>query len=148
MSMDPSQYPPQYPPASGYGQPQQPPSGSGYEQPPAYGYAPPSYPMYGQPVAAPMPTKTSGWAIASLICSIVGVSLLGVIFGHIALNEIKKSNGMVEGHGLALAGVIIGYVGLGIGLCVCAIYGIGIAAVLTNPSAYPTPSGFVGLLPW
>src|SRR5262249_31531735 len=117
MSMDPSQqYPPQYPNAGGYGQPQQP---SGDDQPPAYGYAQPSDPMYGQAAAAPVATKTSGWAIASLVCSLVGAGLLGVIFGHIALNEIKKSNGFIEGRGLALAGLIIGYIGLGIGLCVC-----------------------------
>lgn len=63
-------------------------------------------------------SKTSGKAIASLILSIVWAyglgSILGIIFGHIARSEIKKSNGKLTGGGLALAGLIIGYITLGI----------------------------------
>ena len=64
--------------------------------------------------------KTSGKAIASLILSIVGIfliaipSIIGIILGHIARSEIKKSNGLIEGKGLALAGLIIGYITVGI----------------------------------
>jgi hypothetical protein len=52
-------------------------------------------------------------AIASLVCSLSGLlcgvgALLGIIFGHIALSQIKR-NGQ-EGRGLAIAGTIIGYV--------------------------------------
>src|SRR5579859_7152349 len=53
-------------------------------------------------------------AIASLICSIVGIAILGIIFGHIALSEIKRSNGWQEGRGMALAGLIIGYIEIGL----------------------------------
>jgi len=61
-----------------------------------------------------MPPSTNPWAIASLICSIVGIAILGIIFGHIALSEIKRSNGWQEGRGMALAGLIIGYIEIGL----------------------------------
>jgi serine/threonine protein kinase len=60
--------------------------------------------------ALSMPVITSGWAIASLVCSLLGIGLLGVIFGFVAQNEIRKSDGRVGGSGLAKAGIIIGFV--------------------------------------
>jgi len=78
---------------------------------------------YGQPYAGPMPPSTNGLAIASLICSIgsylllPGVAaVLGVIFGHLALGQIRASQGREEGRGMAIAGLILGYVNLA--LCV------------------------------
>jgi hypothetical protein len=60
--------------------------------------------------------------VASLVCSIVmlgGVgSLLGVVFGHVSRNQARRA-GMVPS-GLALAGLIIGYIGL-VGLPMAAI---------------------------
>ena len=93
----PPPYPPNYPPP-------------GANPPPPGGYGPP-YPNPGyQPYyPGPMPPSTNSWALASLTCSLVGISILGVIFGHIALSEIKRSNGWQTGHGMALAGLIIGY---------------------------------------
>ena len=66
----------------------------------------------------------NGKAIASLVCGCVGViccnifipSILAVIFGHIAKGEIRASGGQQGGDGMALAGLILGYVGLGIGV--------------------------------
>lgn len=85
---------------------------------PPYGSAASPYgyiaPIYGQPASAP---PTSGFAIASLVCSIAGWflipfvgGLLGVIFGHIAWREIQRSQGWRRGGGLALAGLILGYI--------------------------------------
>jgi len=75
---------------------------------------PPPQPPIPAPQQAPHQTspQTSGLAIASLVCSIVGVSLIAIILGHIALGKIRRSNGAVDGKGLALAGTIVGYVGL------------------------------------
>jgi|GEM_PF-678579 len=75
---------------------------------------PPPQPPIQAPQPAPQytPPQTSGLAIASLVCSVVGVSLVAVILGHIALGKIHRSNGAVDGKGLALAGTIVGYVGL------------------------------------
>ncbi len=60
--------------------------------------------------------KTAGLAIASLILGILGVTCLGplgaipaVICGHLAKSDIKRSPDAVQGDGLALAGLILGY---------------------------------------
>lgn len=59
---------------------------------------------------------TPGKAIASLILSIVGLvlcpyvfSVLALVFGYMARGEIKRSGGGLQGEGLALAGIIIGW---------------------------------------
>ncbi|MBO9577958.1 MAG: DUF4190 domain-containing protein [Microbacteriaceae bacterium] len=91
---------------SGYGaQPGHPPYQPGYA---AY---PPAYPAYGP---APVPV-TNGMAVASFVLSLVGLvvafvgPLLAIIFGHVALSQIKaKGEG---GRGLAIAGLVIGYIG-------------------------------------
>ena len=61
------------------------------------------------------PVRTSGLAIASLVLSLLGPvgCIPAVICGHIALSQIRKSTGL-SGRGLALAGVIIGYIMLGV----------------------------------
>ena len=72
--------------------------------PPPYGaYPPPPYDPYGY--AAP-PRPTNGMAIASLICAFL-FAPLGIIFGHISLSQIKRTG--EEGHGLAVAGLVISY---------------------------------------
>jgi hypothetical protein len=65
--------------------------------------------------------KTSGYAIASLVCSLVGAltcctivpSVLGIVFGGIALGPIRR--GEVTGRGLAISGIIVGVAGLLLG---------------------------------
>lgn len=68
-------------------------------------------------LAAPptQPARTSGTAIASLVLSLFGPigCIPAVICGHIALIQIGR-NAVIKGRGLALAGVIIGYVVLGL----------------------------------
>ncbi len=61
------------------------------------------------------PARTSGLAIASLVLSLVIPigCIPAIICGHIALRKIEK-NAMIQGRGLALAGLIIGYVVLGL----------------------------------
>jgi len=66
-------------------------------------------------------TKKKGLAIVSLVCGIIGgyastVSIIAVICGHLALNKIKKDPNLYSGKGLAIAGLILGYLGLAIGL--------------------------------
>jgi hypothetical protein len=59
---------------------------------------------------------TSGKAIASLVLSLVWIgglgSLLAVIFGFSARGDIRQSRGRLGGDGLAIAGLIIGILGL------------------------------------
>jgi peptidyl-prolyl cis-trans isomerase B (cyclophilin B) len=54
--------------------------------------------------------KTNVLAIVSLVTSIIGLSIVGIITGHIGMNQIKKTG--ESGRGLATAGLIIGYLGL------------------------------------
>ncbi|MGZ3581579.1 MAG: DUF4190 domain-containing protein [Ktedonobacterales bacterium] len=87
-----------------------------------YPPAPPQYPAYGTPpysgyYAGPMPQSTNAMAIASLACSIASFfiapligAVLGVIFGHMALKQLRTSP--EQGHGMAVAGLIIGYIHL------------------------------------
>lgn len=71
------------------------------------------------PYATPVPTvpvATSGKAIGSLVCGLLffffPASIVAVVLGHIALSEIKKSGGRIGGHGLAIAGLVLGYAGI------------------------------------
>jgi Domain of unknown function (DUF4190)/Septum formation len=68
-------------------------------------YPPQPYAQYGQQPAYPPPRSTNGFAIASLILGILGVILLSVIFGIIALSQTK--DGKQAGRGMAIAGLVI-----------------------------------------
>ena len=83
-----------------------------------------------QPAAAP-PSKTSGLAIASLVTSLLGLSLIAVITGHIAKKQIRESMGALTGDGLATAGLIIGYIGLVISICACIVMIIYFGSIIT-----------------
>jgi hypothetical protein len=105
---------PQQPNAYGQLQPQYTqPHPQAYPQPQPYGqYGYPPQPGYGY---APQPPQQQeqGLAIASLICSLVGLifclpAILGIIFGHIGYSKAKR--GEAGGQGMAQAGMIIGYV--------------------------------------
>ena len=62
------------------------------------------------------PEKTSGMAIASFIFGLLflffPLSILAVVFGHISLSQIKNSAGRLGGKGLAIAGLVLGYLGI------------------------------------
>lgn len=111
---------PGYPPPPGYPQPDH--QQQGYQQAgyPPPGMPPPGYPPqyqggYGapyDPYAPARPVGTNGKAIAALVTSLSGLffcgvpSIVGVILGIIAMRETKRTG--QEGHGMALAGVIVG----------------------------------------
>ncbi len=84
--------------------------------------------MTTPPVEQPPVAKTSGYAITSFVSSLLGVCPLAIIFGHMALSQIKKSGGQLGGYGIALAGTIIGYVTIPIVLSLVAILFVGARA--------------------
>ncbi|MGV0811650.1 DUF4190 domain-containing protein [Mycolicibacterium boenickei] len=115
-------YPPPFPAGAGY-----PPPVPGYPPPPGYGppggypggYGAPGYPGgYGAPPAG----NTNSLAIGSLVSSILSLPLLGMCgigllaafvgigLGISAVNQIKQTR--QDGHGLAVAGIIVGAVGV------------------------------------
>jgi len=50
--------------------------------------------------------------ILSLVCFTIFTAIPGVICGHKALSRIKRSNGTLTGQGLAIAGLVTGYMGI------------------------------------
>src|SRR4051812_48034234 len=79
--------------------------------------APPAPPVpYGYQPQRAVP-ETNGLAIASLTAGILWLAWLGsiaaVIFGHVALAQIKRSGGRETGQGLAIAGLVLGWLGVG-----------------------------------
>lgn len=86
--------------------------------------SPPLIPEGAQPPVTPvsgpatLAARTEPLAIWSLVLSLVGVFCCGFLFsipavicGHMALARIKK-NPHLQGGGLAMAGLIIGYLGM------------------------------------
>ncbi len=104
-----------------------------YEEPPTplpAGEAPPRQGATSPYAAAT--TATSGelnmLAVVALIASCVGFTVPGIVMGHIALSQIKKSG--ESGHGLALAAVIVGYVLTVVVIIVVVLYFILIFAAI------------------
>jgi uncharacterized membrane protein len=72
-------------------------------------------------------TPTSGLAIASLVSSILGLtliptigSIIGLVLGYMARQQIEESMGRQSGEGVAKAGIILGWIGVGLavlGVC-------------------------------
>jgi hypothetical protein len=75
--------------------------------------------------AAGQVSPTNGLAVTSMVCGIVGLMLLffcgvisglaalpAVIFGHMALRAIKEAQIPLGGRGMAIAGLVTGYLGL------------------------------------
>jgi hypothetical protein len=79
--------------------------------PPGYPAGPGYFPVY-DPYLPTRPLGTNGKAIASLVSSVAGLtccgvtSIAGVILGVIAMSETRRTG--QDGHGLALAGTVIG----------------------------------------
>jgi hypothetical protein len=84
--------------------------------------APPPPPQYyGQPQYQYGPGRpsqtTNGMAVASLVLGILWIfwigSILAVIFGYVGKGQIDRSGGAQGGRGLAIAGIVLGWVGVG-----------------------------------
>jgi hypothetical protein len=77
-----------------------------------------SAPAVDPAVAFGLPPETSGKAIFSLICGILffiplpPFFIVAVIFGHLSLSEIRRSAGRLAGRGFAIAGLVLGYLGV------------------------------------
>jgi hypothetical protein len=67
-----------------------------------------------------MPQGTNGFATASLVLGICGFllcgigSILAIVFGHIARSQIRRSGGRQQGAGIAMAGLVLGYIWVGL----------------------------------
>lgn len=88
---------------------QQPPPGPGVPGPPGAPGAQP-WPGYGYPPPPPVQRGTNGFAIAALVLGLLGAVPLGIIFGIVALRQIKRSG--QQGKGMAIAGLVLSVVWL------------------------------------
>ncbi len=87
-----------------------------------------NYSSSGAPVAPPNNTM----AVISLIAGLLGLSFLptigsiaALITGYMAKNEIRASGGSQGGDGMATAGIILGWIGIGltvVGLCIACFF--------------------------
>ena len=88
---------------------------------------------------APMPT--SGLAIASLICGVIGIvtcflpGIAAVICGHMALKQMAAPNAQVTGRGMAVAGLVLGYLSILLIVAVGALILIG--AAFSQTTTFP-----------
>ena len=131
-----TQSPPPYDAAPPPGAPY---AGSSYQSTP-YAGAPyqGQYAGGGPGTAYAAPPATNAMALGSLIASVAGWTLVpfvgwivGVVLGHIARSQLRQSN--EQGAGLALAGLITGYVGLA--LSVLAVIAFVILAIAFGASS-------------
>jgi len=83
--------------------------------------------------AAPAEQKTNVLAIVSLVSAFF-ISIVAVITGHIALKQIAQTG--ENGRGLALAGLIIGYVGLAATVIVVIIWVVLLGAIASTGVAF------------
>ena len=115
----PGHYPPpgQHPPPGQYGPPGAVPPPSPYPYPPPYAYP--------QPVSR----GTNGLAIASLVLGILWVywigSILALVFGYVGKNQIDRTGGLQSGRGMAIAGIVLGWIGVGTLILVIVLIAIG-----------------------
>jgi hypothetical protein len=80
----------------------------------------PSAPWAPTGTIGPAPRqRTSGFAVAALVlgltsfCTIV-TGILAVIFGNIALGRIARSQGNEKGRGMAIAGIVLGWISIAV----------------------------------
>ena len=94
---------------------------------------PPPPPPPPRPAPAPVRSvQTSGMAIASLVMGIAGWtvlpligSVLAVIFGYMARKEIRQRPDELEGDGLALTGLVLGWIAVGLSVLLLCLGGLG-----------------------
>lgn len=127
-----------------------PPAPGAYPPPPAYAQQGQQPYAYGQAApygASPYTAgpKTNGLAITSLVSSIAAfvvlpflASIVGVITGHIALKQLRTSG--ENGRGMALAGVIVGWVGVALGILGILILTVAIIAAVGGAASYESYS--------
>jgi hypothetical protein len=77
----------------------------------------PGAPQYGYGGYPPPSAGFNGFAIASFVCAFL-CSILGLVFGFVALSQIKERN--ERGQGLAIAGIVISIVSIIIGIALVA----------------------------
>lgn len=86
--------------------------------------------QYGTP-QQPRPATTNGFAVASLVLGIVWFgglgAILALVFGYTALSQINRSAGYEGGRGMAIAGIVLGWIGVAGIVLMITLMGLGVA---------------------
>jgi len=97
-------------------------------------------PVYNAQQSYAQPQDKNGLAIGGFVCSLVGflccqlVTPVGLILSIVGLSKAKKLNG--AGKGLAIAGIIIGAIGIALGILYIILYAIGVLTLDTTTTSY------------
>jgi len=76
------------------------------------------------------PESTNGFAVSALVFGLIGGTILPIVFGHVALAQIGRTG--ERGRGMAIAGLILGYLSLTVVIVIIII----VAVAAANRSAY------------
>lgn len=88
------------------------------------------YPAPGPYIPVVVQRGTNGLAIASLVMALCGLAVLPVVFGHIALRQIKNRD--EGGAALAIVGLVLGYGQIALYVILMVAIGGGIWASLAS----------------
>ncbi|MBN2025153.1 MAG: DUF4190 domain-containing protein [Actinobacteria bacterium] len=101
------------------------------------------YPPYQYPYGSYVTVSNNGKAVASLVLAIFGLvscpilsSIVALILGYQARNEIAASGGWQTGEPLARAGIIMGWIGIALYVLLMVVVAI-IAAVSSSTFSLP-----------
>ena len=110
------------------------PAGADEQRPQAWPPQPPDAPLQWQP-----PPPSSGKATAALIMGILGLivcplvcSVAALVLGYSARGEIDRSGGTLGGRGSAVAGIVLGWIGVALVAVFAILFAIGLAVGSTS----------------
>ncbi|BDZ64962.1 DUF4190 domain-containing protein [Agromyces mangrovi Wang et al. 2018] len=81
------------------------------------------------PTPAPANESWNVWAIVAFV-TVWFTGILGLVFGYVGLSQIKRTG--ERGRGLALAAVILGWIGVAIGLLILVIVLVSGGLIIAN----------------
>ena len=89
-------------------------------------------PAAARPNVTVVGQTTNGMAVASLVLGILWLywvgSILALVFGYVAKGQIDASGGTQGGRGLAVAGIVLGWVGVGVLAVLLVVLAVGSAS--------------------
>ena len=85
-------------------------------------------------------STTSGLAVASMVVGILWIywigSIVALVLGYMALREIRQNPEGIEGKGMAIAGIVLGWIGMAT-LALAIAFGV---FVWRNKELFPPPA--------
>jgi hypothetical protein len=92
--------------------------------------------ILSSPPSGPTPqVRSSGLALLSLLLGIAGLtvlpllaSILAIIFGYMARNDIRRRPDELSGDGLAVAGIVMGWIAVGVTALIAILVLLGLGA--------------------